>query len=112
MDNGIARIAPGAIWPGIDPREIAEAAVTLGVHHVILLDLSRVGTDRGVGTERLLTGLRAQFPSIDITVGGGIRGVEDVLAIKQLGASAVLVGSAIHDGRIGRPDLDRIGRET
>ncbi len=111
MDDGIARVAPGAIWPGIDVSEIAAESVALGVRHLILLDLERVGTGRGVGTELLLMRLRAHFPAIDLTVGGGIRGVDDVLRMRRLGASAVLVGSAIHDGRIGRPELERIARE-
>ncbi len=44
--------------------------------------------------------------------GGGIRGAEDVLAVKEAGASAALVGSAIHDGRIGRVELERIAEEA
>ena len=34
--------------------------------------------------------------------------MEDLLALRTAGAAAVLVGSAMHDGRIGRKQLDRL----
>jgi phosphoribosylformimino-5-aminoimidazole carboxamide ribotide isomerase len=112
MDDGTPRIARGAAWSGTSSFEIAAEAVGLGIRHLILLDLARVGTDRGVGTEDLLMRLQARYPAIAITVGGGIGGVDEVLRIRRLGASAVLVGSAIHDGRIGRAELKRIAGKT
>ena len=42
------------------------------------------------------------------TVGGGITRVEEILELRDAGATAVLVGSAIHDGRIGRRELEWI----
>jgi phosphoribosylformimino-5-aminoimidazole carboxamide ribotide isomerase len=109
MDSEVPRIAAGAAWPGREPGEIADRAIACGVRTLILLDLARVGTGRGIGTGDMLVRLRTHHPSVAVTVGGGIRGIEDVLRMKQLGASAVLVGSAIHDGRIGRDELERIG---
>ncbi len=37
---------------------------------------------------------------------GGIAGPEDLPAFVLAGASAVLIGSALHDGRIGVRDLE------
>jgi phosphoribosylformimino-5-aminoimidazole carboxamide ribotide isomerase len=108
LDDRKPRLAAGADWPSGDPLEIAAEAVGLGVRHLILLDLLRVGTDRGTGTESLLTSLRGRCPGVDVTVGGGVRGIEDILRMRELGASAVLVGSAIHDGRIGRTGVEQI----
>ena len=69
-----------------------------------------MGTDRGIGTEELLTRLRGHSSArSSISVGGGIRGIDDLQRLKGLGASSVLVGSAIHDGRIGA-ELDEIER--
>ena len=109
LDDQRPRIAAGAAWPGQEPDEIADRAIACGVRTLILLDLARVGTGRGIGTGDLLTRLRTHHPSVAVSVGGGIRGIDDVLRMKELGASAVLVGSAIHDGRIGRRELERIG---
>jgi phosphoribosylformimino-5-aminoimidazole carboxamide ribotide isomerase len=108
LDAGAPRVAAGAAWSGADPIDITDEAFGRGVRHLILLDLTRVGTNRGVGTEHLLTSLRGRWPELEVVVGGGVRGIADVLAMRALGASAVLVGSAIHDGRIGRAEFDRL----
>jgi phosphoribosylformimino-5-aminoimidazole carboxamide ribotide isomerase len=54
-----------------------------------------------VRTLSLLTELRKQLPNAWFAVGGGVRHLDDVRAAEQAGADAVLVASAIHDGRIG-----------
>jgi phosphoribosylformimino-5-aminoimidazole carboxamide ribotide isomerase len=108
MDDGTPRIARGAAWSSVDPREIAAEAIERGVRHLILLDLARVGTGRGAGTEDLVMRIQVRHPAVNIAVGGGMGGVEDVLGMRRFGASAALVGSAIHDGRIGRSELERI----
>jgi phosphoribosylformimino-5-aminoimidazole carboxamide ribotide isomerase len=108
LDEGNPRIAPGAAWLSNDPQGIASRAIELGIRNVILLDLARVGTERGIGTEALLMRLRTRYPEIAVTVGGGVRGMDDLLKLREWGASGVLVGSAIHDGRIGRRELERL----
>lgn len=87
-------------WPTDDPLAIAEIAIAGGITRLILLDLARVGTGRGTGTEALLSALRARHPTIEIIVGGGIAGPEDLAELDRLGASAALVGSALHLGRL------------
>jgi phosphoribosylformimino-5-aminoimidazole carboxamide ribotide isomerase len=106
--EGRPRIAPGADWKADEPLAIARRAIRAGVRRLILLDLARVGTGRGTGTHRILAGLRQECPDVEISVGGGISGVEEILELRKAGATAVLVGSAIHDGRIGRRELERI----
>ncbi len=103
--EGRAVMAPGAQWPSDDPEVLAYQAIEWGVAHVLLLDIARVGTGRGVGIEGLLKSLHAARPDIRIIVGGGISGIEDVVDLRNAGASGVLMGSAFHDGRIGRLDL-------
>jgi phosphoribosylformimino-5-aminoimidazole carboxamide ribotide isomerase len=110
LDEGRPRIATGADWSSDEPLGIASQAIELGIRSLILLDLARVGTDRGIGTEPQLIRLRTRDPAIAVSVGGGVRGMEDLLRLKEKGASSVLVGSAIHDGRIGRRELESIAR--
>ena len=112
LDEGRPRVSPGAAWPSIEPSEVASQVVELGVRRLILLDLAQVGTGRGIGTEDLLARIRTRCVGVEITVGGGIRGIDDVLRVADQGASAVLVGSALHDGRIGRRELERIASQT
>ena len=106
--DGRTRVQSDAHWSSTDPLELARQILDLGVRHLLLLDLSRVGTGRGTGTQELLSRLRADKPDARISVGGGIARMEDVLAFRQAGCAAVLVGSALHDGRIGPPQLARL----
>jgi len=93
-------------WNHPDARSIAQQAIDLGVRRLLLLDLARVGMNAGTGTELLTTELIAAYPDIEFSTGGGIRGPDDLYRLKSIGVSAVLLASALHDGRIRREDLD------
>jgi phosphoribosylformimino-5-aminoimidazole carboxamide ribotide isomerase len=96
--------APQA-WETEDPWELVQVVIEHGVRHVLVLDLSRVGTGRGLGTESLLARIRESHPGIDLSVGGGISTIEEVTDLRTAGAQGILVGSALHDGRIGHRQL-------
>lgn len=92
-------------WGTIEPREVARLAIEAGVRRLIVLDLARVGCDTGTGTEALCRDLRAAHPEVELIAGGGIRGREDIQRLAEAGVQAVLVASALHDGRLNREDL-------
>ncbi len=108
LRDGRPILAPGAAWGSDDPREIVVRAIEAGIRSVILLDLARVGTGRGVGTVALLRELKVRHPGVEWLVGGGIASPGQVEELGWAGASAVLVGSAIHDGRIAPADAVRL----
>jgi phosphoribosylformimino-5-aminoimidazole carboxamide ribotide isomerase len=87
-------------WRSAEPLAIARQAYSLGVRSMILLDLARVGLGQGPGTESLCRKLRDAHGDLELVVGGGVRGADDLEVIADWGASAVLVASALHDGRI------------
>jgi phosphoribosylformimino-5-aminoimidazole carboxamide ribotide isomerase len=101
-------IAPGAQWSSDDPAVLLRQAIERGVEQVLLLDVARVGTGRGVGVLSLLAETRTAHPDIRVTAGGGISGLDDVLELKNAGAAGVLIASAFHDGRIGRRELGQL----
>jgi phosphoribosylformimino-5-aminoimidazole carboxamide ribotide isomerase len=106
LRDGRPIVAQGADWGTADARTIAEKGVALGVRRLLLLDLARVGRGRGVGTLPLLRRLHAAHLEVELAVGGGIARASDLPALADAGASAALIGSALHDGRIQRDDLD------
>jgi phosphoribosylformimino-5-aminoimidazole carboxamide ribotide isomerase len=106
--GGRPRIATPGAWKSNDPIEIVHEAVGQGARRLLLLDLVRVGTGRGVGTLTLLSQIRAEHPEVQVSAGGGIAGIADVLMLRDSGASAALVASAFHDGRIGPRELARL----
>lgn len=112
LRNGSPITADGADWKNHEPAAIAEQAMACGVRRFLLLDLARVGLGQGVGTEPLLRRLAlAAGPYVEIAVGGGISRVSELRSLAEAGASAVLVGSALHDGRMGRWELAQVQAE-
>jgi phosphoribosylformimino-5-aminoimidazole carboxamide ribotide isomerase len=105
LDEGRPRKPARSTWKSNDSLELASEAIECGVRHVLLIDLARVGTGRGSGTKGLIAQIRASHPEVRVSAGGGISGIAEVLDLKNTGASAVLVASALHDGQIGRPEL-------
>ncbi|MBA4186620.1 MAG: hisA/hisF family protein [Planctomycetaceae bacterium] len=86
-----------------DAIGIARVAVSLAVRTLIVLDLARVGTGTGCGTEPLLHALRSEFPNVELIAGGGVRTWDDIDRLGEAGADGVLVASALHDGTITFP---------
>ncbi|HEX4589908.1 MAG TPA: HisA/HisF-related TIM barrel protein [Gemmataceae bacterium] len=86
-----------------DPLVIAEQVIAAGGRHLIVLDLARVGTGQGVGTERLCQELIRRHPGIDVHAGGGICGWEDVRRLEEIGVAGVLLASVLHDGSFTYP---------
>ena len=79
----------------------------MGVSSVIVLDLARVGSAEGVNIELLKKAL-ATMP-MGVYVGGGVRDIKDLLHLKKLGVSGVLVATALHSGKISIKELKQAG---
>ncbi len=63
---------------------------------IILLDISRVGTFTGINEELIL---KFNKLKTSLIVGGGLKG-EELASLYDLGVNKVLVGSALHNGKI------------
>jgi phosphoribosylformimino-5-aminoimidazole carboxamide ribotide isomerase len=104
----VPRLPSGADWFSRDPYFLAHQILELGARRLLLLDLSRVGTGQGTGTSDLLASLRHIDEDVEISVGGGVACIEDVVALRKQGAESVLVGSALQDGRIDKQHLSSL----
>ncbi len=82
----------------VDPMCLLRDFKAAGVSGVIVLDLSRVGSGEGVNVDFLRKVLGQE--GMDIYVGGGVRGIEDLVELADLGVSGVLVATALHMGKI------------
>ena len=71
---------------------------------IIVMTLSRVGSGGGPDMELLLR-WRTEIPAKQIFAAGGVRGGEDLLALAGAGISGVLVATALHEQRIGSPEI-------
>ncbi len=98
-------LGEGSGWERPDAFGVAEQAVALGARRILVLDLARVGTGAGTGTEALCARLAEKFPGLEVAAGGGVRGPDDLRRLKACGVRAALVASALHDGALTREDL-------
>jgi phosphoribosylformimino-5-aminoimidazole carboxamide ribotide isomerase len=87
----------------MDVFELACKLEKIDVCELIVLDLARVGSGEGVDMaliEKLLGEMRTK-----VDVGGGIRDIDDLAALKLLGVNSVLLATALHTGKINLDQL-------
>lgn len=86
---------------------VAQKLVKMGVKNIILLDLDRVGTEHGINN----SALKAVLDTIDVEVlvGGGIKGLQELEQLRKLGISGALVATALHNGKISVGELKASG---
>ena len=87
-------------WHDASPDEIAVKVMDIGIRRLIVLDLADVGVGQGTGTLGLVERLHARHPQVEITAGGGVRGIDDLRHLATAGCASALVASALHDGRL------------
>ena len=78
----------------IDIKEFIRKIKELNPPEVIILDISQVGTERGVNYE-----LIRKFLELPLIIGGGITS-SDIKRLEKLGINKFLVGSALHNGKL------------
>ncbi|MFC7075178.1 1-(5-phosphoribosyl)-5-[(5-phosphoribosylamino)methylideneamino]imidazole-4-carboxamide isomerase [Haloarcula halophila] len=81
---------------GLDPTEAAQRYADLGAGGILFTDVDVEGRLAGVRTDPV----RRLVESVDVPViaSGGVATVEDVVALEEAGAAAVVVGSALYEG--------------
>lgn len=81
---------------GLDPAEAAARYEELGAGGILFTDVDVEGQLEGVRTEPVQRLVEAV--EIPVVASGGVATIEDVLALRDAGASAVVVGSALYEG--------------
>jgi phosphoribosylformimino-5-aminoimidazole carboxamide ribotide isomerase len=87
---------------GLDPAEAAGRYEDLGAAAILFTDVDVEGRLEGVAADRV----RRVVEAVDIPVvaSGGVASVEDVRALQDAGAAAVVVGSALYEGEFTLAD--------
>lgn len=94
---------------GLPAETIAAYAAGAGFGHVIVLDLARVGMGLGLDVS-LPRRVRDAVPGVTLVAGGGVRDNADLHAAADAGCDAVLVASALLDGRMTAADVHASSR--
>jgi phosphoribosylformimino-5-aminoimidazole carboxamide ribotide isomerase len=80
-------------------QKIIRQFLPVGLTQVICTDISKDGMLEGPNFE-LYEELYRQFPTVDITVSGGISSIDDILKLNEHGMKSAIVGKALYEGRI------------
>lgn len=88
-----------------DPLCLLKEFKDMGVSQIIVLDLKRVGSGEGINIDFLRKVISES--GVDVFVGGGIRDMNDLVELKNLGVSSTLVATALHTGKISIDELKR-----
>ena len=74
---------------------------------VIVMSLSNVGANNGMNID-LLQKTMARAKSFNIIAAGGIRNADDLVMLKEMGISAVLLATSLHQKQISTEQLESI----
>ena len=87
-------------------EELIEQFQPQGVAQVICTDISRDGMLCGPSSA-FYAALQQRFPTVEITVSGGIASLDDIRRLDEQGLRSVIVGKALYEGRITLEELGR-----
>ncbi|NOJ29234.1 MAG: 1-(5-phosphoribosyl)-5-[(5-phosphoribosylamino)methylideneamino]imidazole-4-carboxamide isomerase [Nitrososphaeraceae archaeon] len=69
-----------------------------GIHEFLLTSVDRDGTLSGPNLSMLLYAVN--IPNTKIIASGGISNISDIIKVKNIGCSSVILGKALYDGKI------------
>ena len=107
LRGGAPLAAAGAAHAAWSPLALAERAASAGAAAIIVIDLARVGSGRGVDLA-LVAELRRALPRTELLVGGGVRDAADLVRLADAGCDGALVATALHEGRVGRREVEAV----
>ena len=86
--------------------DFAENLVSKGIKTVVYTDISRDGTMKGAN----LKGLEemCSVNGIGVIASGGVRSIEDIIKIKEIGVKGVISGLALYNGTIDFEEANQI----
>lgn len=77
-----------------------------GLKYVKTTDISKDGVMEGPGFE-LYQKMMDRFPDLCLLASGGVRGIEDIEHLNDMGVFAVIFGKAFYEGRIKLKELEK-----
>ena len=85
------------------PLEIVEILNSFPIKELIFLDLERVGAGSGFDPDFLCK--LVETSKHNVLLAGGVRNLDDLIALKKIGIKGALVASALHSGLISLDTL-------
>ena len=89
---------------GITIFEFIGKMLAIGAENIFCTDISKDGVLAGPALD-LYGKIIADHPSIHLIASGGVSKIEDVIEVKNIGCSGVIIGKAIYEGKITLQEL-------
>ena len=89
---------------GINIFDFTGTLFSLGAKNIFCTDISKDGVMRGPSID-LYKKIIGQHPEINLIASGGVSNINDVIALKEIGCSAVIIGKAIYENLITLEEL-------
>ena len=89
---------------GINIFDFTGTLISLGAKNIFCTDISKDGVMRGPSID-LYKKIIGQHPEINLIASGGVSNINDVIALKEIGCSAVIIGKAIYENLITLEEL-------
>jgi phosphoribosylformimino-5-aminoimidazole carboxamide ribotide isomerase len=91
---------------GLDPAEAAARYEELGAGAILFTDVDVEGQLAGVQADRVREVVEAV--EIPVVASGGVAALDDVRALRDAGAAAVVVGTALYEGEFTLEDAKSV----
>lgn len=95
----------------IDLYEHIEFFYERGLKYLKVSDVTRDGVMEGPNFELYKT-VKEKFPQLHIAASGGVRGIDDFKALKDVGVQSAVFGRAFYEGMISVQDLEKFLAEV
>jgi len=95
--NGEVVVSGWTERTGLDPAEAAGRYESLGAGAILYTDVDREGRMEGVRTDPLKRVVEAV--DVPVVASGGVSSLADIRTLREAGAAAVVVGTALYEGR-------------
>ncbi|MBU4374653.1 MAG: phosphoribosylformimino-5-aminoimidazole carboxamide ribotide isomerase [Euryarchaeota archaeon] len=82
----------------LEPEKLVKLLDEYDILDIIVLNLNKVGTSAGIDIDFLKK--MVEISTHAVLVGGGIKDMNDIHALKKTGAGGALVATAVHNGMI------------
>jgi phosphoribosylformimino-5-aminoimidazole carboxamide ribotide isomerase len=80
-----------------------------GARHVLCTDVSRDGAMTGPNFE-LYVEILNRYPALQLQASGGVRDIDDLELLRELGVPAAITGRALLDGQISTEEIQSFRR--
>jgi len=82
---------------GLGMKEALEKFAMLGVKAFLVTSITKDGTLSGPDLDTLREA--CQYPGVEVIAAGGIGGLDDLRALRQVGVEGAVIGKALYEGR-------------